>query len=75
MKKKKSGIVKNMIGNLLIAVGVIGGLYVGGWIMFIQPIIETCKAFDAGTFTGLTVLKCIFASYYRLYRCIDWNTY
>ena len=66
MKKKKSGIVKNMIGNLLIAVGVIGGLYVGGWIMFIQPIIETCKAFDAGTLTGLivgvTVLKCIFAS-------------
>lgn len=66
MKKKNSGIVKNMIGNLLIAAGVVGGLYVGGWIMFIQPIIEACKAFDAGTLTGLivgaTVLKCIFAS-------------
>lgn len=66
MKKKKSGIVKNIIGNLLIAAGVVGGLYVGGWIMFIQPIIEACKAFDAGTLTGLivgvTVLKCIFAS-------------
>lgn len=66
MKKKNSGIVKNMIGNLLIAAGVVGGLYVGGWIMFIQPIIEVCKAFDAGTLTGLivgaTILKCIFAS-------------
>ena len=66
MKKKKSGIVKNMIGNLLIAAGVVGGLYVGGWVMFIQPIIEACKAFDAGTLTGLivgvTVLKCIFAT-------------
>lgn len=66
MKKKKSKIVKNIIGNLLIAVGVVGGLYVGGWIMFIQPIIEACKAFDAGTLTGLivgvTVLKCIFAT-------------
>lgn len=66
MKKKKSWIVKNIIGNLLIAAGVVGGLYVGGWLMFIQPIIEACKAFDAGTLTGLivgvTILKCIFAS-------------
>lgn len=51
---------------MLIVAGVVGGLYVGGWIMFIQPIIKACKAFDAGTLTGLivgvTVLKCIFAS-------------
>ena len=66
MKKRESKIVKNMIGNLLVVAGVVGGLYVGGWIMFIQPIIEACKAFDAGTLTGLivgvTVLKCIFAT-------------
>lgn len=66
MKKRRSRIVRSIIGNLLIAVGVVGGLYVGGWIMFIQPIIEACKAFDAGTLTGLivgvAVLKCIFAS-------------
>ena len=65
MKKKKSRIVKNIIGNLIIAVGVVGGLYVGGWLMFIQPIIEACNAFDTGTLTGLiigvTILKCIFA--------------
>ena len=34
--------------------------------MFIQPILEACQAFDAGTLTGvavgITVLKCIFAS-------------
>lgn len=66
MKKKKSKIVRSIIGNLLIATGVVGGLYVGGWIMFIQPIIEMCKSFDAGTLTslivGVTALKCIFAS-------------
>ena len=66
MKKRKSKIVKYMIGTLLVVAGVVGGLYVGGWIMFIQPIIEACKAFDAGTLTGLivgvTVLKCIFAT-------------
>lgn len=56
----------NIIYWLLFLVSAIGGLYVGGWLMFIQPIIETCKHFDAGTLTGLivgtTVLKCIFAS-------------
>lgn len=33
--------------------------------MFIHPILEVCKAFDAGTLTGMmigiAVLKCIFA--------------
>ena len=51
---------------LIFAAGVIAGLYVGGWLMFIQPIIEACKHFDAGTLTGViigtTVLKCVFAS-------------
>ena len=58
--------MKNIIGNLLVVAGIAGGLYVGGWMMFITPIIEACKAFDAGTLTGtivgITVLKCIFAS-------------
>lgn len=51
---------------LLLAASIIGGLYVSGWVMFIQPILEACKHFDAGALTGLiigtTVLKCIFAS-------------
>ena len=59
--------MKNIIGVLIMIAGILCGLYVGGWLMFIQPIIEACKAFDAGTLTGLmvgiTVLKCIFASF------------
>ena len=51
---------------LLLVASIIGGLYVGGWVMFIQPILEACKHFDTGTLTGAmigtTVLKCIFAS-------------
>lgn len=54
------------IGFICVIAGIIGGLYVGGWLMFIQPILEACQAFDAGTLTGLmvgmTVLKCFFAS-------------
>lgn len=59
--------IKNVVGGLFIIAGVIGGLYVGGWLMFISPIIEAIKAFDAGTLTGMiigvTILKCVFASF------------
>lgn len=58
--------MKAIMGWIVLIGSIVGGLYVGGWMMFIQPIIEACKAFDAGTLTGLivgtTVLKCIFAS-------------
>lgn len=57
--------IKKIIGSLFIICGLLGGLYVGIWSMFISPIIECCKAFDAGTLTGLmigsTILKCIFS--------------
>ena len=58
--------MKLIMGWIVLIGSIVGGLYVGGWMMFIQPIIEACKAFDAGTLTGLivgtTVLKCVFAS-------------
>lgn len=55
--------MKNIIAFLVAAVGIIAGLYVGVWLLFIQPIIQACTAFDAGTLTGMIVLKCIFASF------------
>lgn len=58
--------IKNIIAWIVFIGSIVGGLYVSGWLMFIQPIIEACKAFDAGTLTGLmvgtTILKCMFAS-------------
>lgn len=58
--------MKKIVGALLFIGGIVGGLYVGGWMLFIQPIIAACQAFDAGTLTasivGVTVIKCIFAS-------------
>lgn len=58
-----------MRGIIAIIIWVIGaalGLYVGGWLMFVKPIITCCAAFDAGTLTGMmigtSVLKCIFGS-------------
>lgn len=56
----------NIISMIIFVGGIAAAIYVGGWSMFIQPIIEACKHFDAGTLTGViigtTVLKCIFAS-------------
>lgn len=57
---------QTIVGFLLMFAGVAAGLYVGGWLMFIQPIMDACRHFDAGTLTGMivgiTVLKCVFAS-------------
>lgn len=57
---------KYVISILLMIVFGAVALYVGGWIMFVQPILEACQHFDAGTLTGtmvgITVLKCLFAS-------------
>lgn len=57
--------MKNVIAVLVAIVGIILGIYMGGWILFIQPVIQVCKAFDAGTLTatmiGITIVKCIFA--------------
>lgn len=57
--------MKEAIGYLLMIIGIAAGLYVGGWLMFIQPILEVCRCFDAGTLTGtiigVTILKCVFS--------------
>lgn len=58
--------MKKIIGYTIIVGSIILGLYVGGWIMFIKPIIDICMAFDSGTLmaimVGISVIKCIFAS-------------
>ena len=58
--------ISKAIHWIIFAAGIVSGLYVGGWLMFIQPILEACQHFDAGTLTGFiistTVLKCVFAS-------------
>lgn len=57
----------NVISWIVLIGSVVCGLYVGGWVMFIQPIIEVCRCFDAGTLTGamvgFTIIKCVFASF------------
>lgn len=56
-----------IISWIILIGSILCGLYVGGWIIFIQPIIEACKSFDAGTLTGAvvgsTIVKCALASF------------
>lgn len=58
--------MKKFFGYVFVFAGIILAFYVGGWVMFIQPIMDACRHFDAGTLTGAivgaTVLKCVFAS-------------
>lgn len=57
--------MKVIIGWIVFIIGLVGGLYIGGWVMFIHPITEACQHFDAGTLTativGTTILKCVFS--------------
>lgn len=58
--------MKRVFGILLVIAGIIAGLYVGGWLLFIKPIIALCVSIDAGCVTavlvGTTLLKIVFAS-------------
>ena len=66
MRRNRSNLIKEICEWICLIGGSSIGLYVGGWVMFVRPIIEACKHFDAGTLTGVivgvTILKCIFAS-------------
>lgn len=48
---------------ITIIVGIALGIYTGGWLLFIKPIIVACAAYDAGTLTGSmigwTIIKCL----------------
>lgn len=58
--------IEEIISIGVVIIFAIAGLYVGGWLMFAQPILDMCIQLDAGTLTatvvGITILKCIFAS-------------
>ena len=55
MKKK----TKMILGMISYCLGFVFALYVGGWILFIQPIIELFEAYQKGTIGVLLVAVCI----------------
>lgn len=58
--------MKDIVATIIVVISICLGAYVGGWLMFVQPILQACSAFDLGLLTasvvGATVLKCILAS-------------
>ena len=65
-KRKPKNIKGKIASRILILAGIIGGVYVGGWIMVIKPIMMCCQMADEGILTavmvGKTVLSCLFAT-------------
>lgn len=57
--------IRIVLGVIIMVLSIVVAAYVGVWCMFIQPILDACRAFDTGTLTGMiigiTVLKCIFS--------------
>lgn len=58
--------MRKVLAWLILLAGIIAGLYVGGYLMFIKAILIACHAFDIGSLTavlvGKTIIKCVFAS-------------
>ena len=59
------GTIKSSLGIAIIIASFFGGIYIGGWVLFFNPIINCLRAFYIGNLTGtiivLTLLECIFA--------------
>lgn len=57
--------MKKRIGKIVSYIGAVLGLYVGVWLMLLEPIIEACKLFEIGELAGavifVTILKVILA--------------
>lgn len=58
--------MRKVLAWLILLAGIIAGLYVGGYLMFIKAILIACHAFDIESLTavlvGKTFIKCVFAS-------------
>ena len=59
--------MKKLIGFLFFIGGILLGLYVGGWLLFVKPIIDVCIAIDNNTISaviiGIAIIKCLLASF------------
>ena len=62
-KKRKQ---KRILSVLIFIIGLLLAGYIGGWLLFIKPIIACCAAFDAGNLTalmvGISIIKIVFAT-------------
>ncbi len=58
--------MRNNLAIIVVIIGIGLSLYVGIWLMLIEPIVSCCIAFDTGTLTGImigvSVIKCIFSN-------------
>lgn len=51
--------VRTILGCLILAAGVLGGLYVGLWLTFAQPLLDLCELYEVGALTVVHVARAI----------------
>ena len=59
--------IRDLLGAIVYAISIIIGIYVGIWVMLVEPIIYACQCFDAGTLTatiiGITIIKILLSGF------------
>lgn len=53
-------IVRTTLGCLFLGAGILGGLYVGLWLTFTQPLLNLCEMYEAGILTFGLVVRVFF---------------
>lgn len=51
---------KEILFWITMIIGIALGIYAGGWLLFIKPIVTVCVAYDTGTITGNMIEWAIF---------------
>ena len=58
--------IRYTVAKIISLLGVLCGAYVGGWLLFIKPILDCAVALDTGSISSVLIavslLKCIFSS-------------
>lgn len=59
--------MRKFIGLLFTIGGLLLGLYVGLWLMFVKPIMDVCLAIDnnaiSAVIVGIAIIKCVLAGF------------
>lgn len=59
--------MRNFIAVVILIMSIVVAAYVGGWLLFIKPLLAAAAAYDTGVLTGTiivkTIIKCVCASF------------
>lgn len=57
--------MRNFIAVVILIMSIVIAVYVGGWLLFIKPLLAAAAAYDAGVLTGTIIVE----TYHQVCMC------